>query len=209
MTKLREWVDEKYGSQKVLDGLERVISLLPSSNKKTLELQSAQDATLERLKRLISEDLNIEYLTTGSAIVEYAIKRVLFESEFVLNSSLVLSDFDTDLKVEVRPDGEDKTLGALISELKRVCKNERLFGLLGNFNGNRRRATHRIYDKNQDINLVNEELREYVKGHPIFTIILELRDVHTSLVLNLVNKLKELGCTPLGSTTGVIDMRKE
>jgi hypothetical protein len=192
-TKLREWAEGKYGEKKVLGKIQVIIDMTKPDNKKTFDLQTAQNITLNRLKMLLSSDLNIEYINTGSSLVEYAIKRIIESHEFLINSSLVLGDFDTKLKVSAEVNGGNQTLGALIKELARFCSEPKLRDMLGKFNSKRKKATHQIYVEHKDINKVNEELREYTRTNPIFEIIKALSDTHGILVADLTAKIKEYG----------------
>ena len=98
---------------------------------------------------------------------------------------------------------------SLINELLRYSKNEKLFGLLSNFNGHKKKAGHKLYETNDDANAVNEKLREYVKTHPVGNILDAIRAEHAMLQKRLQDRLIDFGCTTSGVDTKTIRKRYE
>lgn len=190
-------MNEKYGTDKVRIKIQEIVDRTEQENEKTLDLQTAQDITLLRLDILIKEKRYIEYLTVGSSLVEYAVKRVISSYEFLINSSLILNNFDTILTAKSQAQG-DIPLGQLLKELKRFCKENSSIKALEDFNSNRIKAVHKIYELNTDITIVNAQFQKYVEKNPILQVIIELRNIQNILVKELIGKLGDLGLTGQG-----------
>ncbi len=166
-----------------------------------MKLKLSQDKTLERLDGHAEEDRNIEYVNLGSPLIEYGIKNLIAAHEFVLNSSLIMGDFDTPIVVRAKNVGEgNNAFGNLLKELERYYKkgSAPLLGMLSLFNGNKIKASHRLFEDNIDPDVVNEELRGYVRGKPVTKIMQALASENTKLVEGMINKLGEFGYNVIG-----------
>lgn len=196
MPMLRQWANTKYGAEKVREKIEAILAQTKESNFKNMSLRISQRKTLDRLESLAGDNRNLEYINTGFPLVEYGMKRLIVGHEFVINSSLVMGDFDTPLKIRERGLGDgNNAFGNLLHELERFYEKGEapLLGLLTNFNSKKQRSSHKLYEKNIDPEEVNGELKTYVQDSPITKIMDAFDEEHAKLVASMINKLAEYG----------------
>ncbi len=182
----------RFGREKVNAALDSIIKKTEKDNQEISKMQLIQGSTEKRLSRLKEQNLNLEYMALGGQLVEKGVKRLINTYAFVIESSLILVDFDTKLKTT--PAVNDLTLGSLIKELKRYCKEDSLLNMLDDFNNKRNKSVHKVYEQFEDIEIVNESIKNYVSTDPVVKLSREMASLHGHFVKDLINKLKLHGC---------------
>lgn len=196
MYPLLQWATAKYGEDNVRSKIRVITDDAKRHNVEYMKFKISQDKTLERIEGLAQADQNIEYMNTGHPLVEYGMKRLIYSHEYLLNSALVLGDFDTSIEVKERNLGEgNNAFGNLLNEMARYYDkgSSPLLGRLTTFNQKKQKSSHRMYDESIDPDEVNANLRSYVEGRPITTIMQSLADEQNRLVNEMISKLAEYG----------------
>ena len=190
---LRYWAEHKYGKEKVIARIDELLGKMKTHNAQTLRTQLITDSTVKRLEQLRQENKNIEYIIVASALVESGMQRLITSYEFVINGILSLNDFNTPLSIRVHAQNDNNAFGNLVNELNRFSKNEKLLGLLSNFNQFKKKVGHKMFEKETNIDKVNEDLEAYVKTEPIVKIHNEMVAENDLIQERLVDRLKEYG----------------
>ena len=189
--KLLQWATQKYGHLLVAERISDIIRMTKEHNEDFAKVRFSEWSTLQRLERLANEDMNIEYMTLAGGLVELKIKRLIRTYEFTVNSSLVLIDFNTELKANALLSG--KTIGKLVEELRKYCSDKSLLSKLADFGGKWAQVKHKLYEKHEDIEKVNQGLRRYVQNNPVGNLLDDIDKMHDSLINDLESKLSEYG----------------